>query len=345
MAEIEKKARREEWLDVLKCIVMYLVVIGHASNSNSPEEYRYYIYAFHMPFFFAISGMSYYFQTRYKEYAFSEMLLNKSRTLLWPYLTLNLVAIPIWLLNYRILSYRDESIGELIGAVFYSNQKMFSSATNATWFILTLFLVVMAFFLLNMWAKGNEHYLTLVILIIASFGYTMTFRDEKFATPWHLDTVPIALMLFLFGFLFVKHLDFFKKIMGRGRRQLLWLILLFPIAFCCAKYNVKITMASNQYGSFLLFLGSVIGFGGICIILSMNLPPLRILKFIGRNTITYLALHAPCFRFMAVYSDVTKEFKSEHPILLGTMVFILMIPVAWIIERCLPWLIGRKRKK
>lgn len=345
MAEVEKKLGREEWLDILKCIVMYLVVIGHASNSNSPEEYRYYIYSFHMPFFFMISGMSYYFQTRRREYGFLEMMQNKARTLIWPYLTLNALAIPIWLLNYRILSYRDESIPELIGAVFYSNQKMFSSATNATWFILTLFLVIMSFFIFNMWAKGNEHHLTLVILVIASFGYTMTFRQEKFATPWHLDTVSIALMLFLLGFLFVKHLDFFKGILGSKRRQLLWAVVLFPIAFCCAKYNVKITMASNHYGSFLLFMGAVIGFGGICLIISMNLPSLRLLNFIGRNTITYLALHAPCFRFMVVYSETTKAFKSEHPILLGTIVFFALIPVVWVIERFFPWIIGRKKKR
>lgn len=40
---------RLEWIDVLKCIGMLLVVVGHASQGGTPDTYRYYIYSFHMP--------------------------------------------------------------------------------------------------------------------------------------------------------------------------------------------------------------------------------------------------------------------------------------------------------
>lgn len=103
-------------------------------------------------------------------------------------------------------------------------------------------------------------------------------------------------------------------------------------------------MAVNTYGSFLLFAGAVIGFSLICIIISKNIPALRIFKFIGRNTIAILAFHAPIFRFLGRFSPQTDAMLDMHPIITGTLVFIAMIPVCYIFERWLPFLIGRKKK-
>lgn len=104
-------------------------------------------------------------------------------------------------------------------------------------------------------------------------------------------------------------------------------------------------MAVNTYGNFMFFMGSVIGFSICCLLLAMWLPKLEILKFIGRNTIVFLAFHAPVFRFMEVFSETTKEMLANHPIIIGTLVFILMIPIAWVFDRYLPFLLGRKKRK
>lgn len=55
----KKIKKRILWIDVLRGIAMFLVVYGHTSQN---AEIKKYIYAFHMPLFFIISGMTSAFQ-------------------------------------------------------------------------------------------------------------------------------------------------------------------------------------------------------------------------------------------------------------------------------------------
>ena len=45
--------QRQAWIDVLKGVGMILVVIGHTSEKNVLNDW---VYTFHMPLFFALSG-------------------------------------------------------------------------------------------------------------------------------------------------------------------------------------------------------------------------------------------------------------------------------------------------
>ena len=341
----DKSGGRLEWIDVLKCIGMFLVVIGHASKGGTPDTYRYYIYSFHMPLFFIISGMTFYLQCQKRTFDFVGLVKNKARGLVWPYFALSFLTVPIWILNFRILTYKDESISELIYAIFYSHQHHVSAPSNAMWFCLTLFLTLIVFWLVDQWSEHNEKILTLAVMIIGSFGYSMSLRDYDFFTPWHIETVPISLVCVLAGWLFIKHIDFFTELLGGWKRQIVWSVVLLPSAYFCAKYNTKISMAVNTYGSFMLFAGAVVGFSMICVIISRALPCLGVFKLIGRNTIVILAFHAPVFRFLGRVSDVTANFLDAHPIITGSLVFIAMIPVCYVFERWLPFLLGRSRKK
>ena len=137
----------------------------------------------------------------------------------------------------------------------------------------------------------------------------------------------------------------FCWLLRNWKRQIIWCIILFPSAYFCAKYNTKISMAVNTYGSFMLFAGAVVGFSMICVVVSRAVPCLNVFKLIGRNTIVVLVFHAPVFRFPERISDATANFKAQYPILTGVLVFIAMIPVCYVFERCLPFLIGRSRRK
>ena len=104
-------------------------------------------------------------------------------------------------------------------------------------------------------------------------------------------------------------------------------------------------MAVNTYGSFMLFAGAVVGFSVICVIIARATPCLGVFKLIGRNTIVMLAFHAPIFRFLERASEVTARFIENEPIITGVLVFIALIPVCYLFERWLPFLIGRSRRK
>lgn len=88
---------RLQWLDILKGIAMFFVVPGHTAIYPPLEKY---IYSFHMPLFFMISGMTW---RKDKYPAFQDLLKDKAKRLLLPYVWLNLLVFPIYLLNKYVL--------------------------------------------------------------------------------------------------------------------------------------------------------------------------------------------------------------------------------------------------
>lgn len=79
MAGINK---RIDWIDSLRGYVMFLVVLGH--NNNSLEIVTTWIYSFHVPCFFIISG---FFLNKWSyERPFFQKLISLSKKLLIPYL-------------------------------------------------------------------------------------------------------------------------------------------------------------------------------------------------------------------------------------------------------------------
>ncbi len=336
--------KRIEWLDTLRALGMWLVVVGHVAEGNTPDTFRFYIYSFHMPLFFIISGGAYYLQSRKGLKDFKTTLKSKAMGLLLPYFALNAIALLIWVLNYKILTHSKTNILVKIMAIIYGNGAVATGPSNATWFLPTLFLTVMAFYVLQLWSKGDERILTLSIISLGALSYTSSLVNDKFHTPWHFEIVPIALIMFLLGYLGIKYFESIEKILGGYWRQLgIFAFLLFA-GYCCARFNVKISFQNHRYGSIFLLLGSTIGFSGALTLISMWLPKFKILQYIGKNTIVCLAFHSPILRFLQFISEFTNKICTDYPILTATAIFIITIPLTLLFDKCFPVLIGKRSK-
>ena len=91
--------QRINWIDWAKVFAIYLVALGHLLSKTGSEGYIFnFIYSFHMPFFFFISGYLF----RIKENGLVDFLKSSFRSLLVPYILLNLIGnaflIPTWVL-------------------------------------------------------------------------------------------------------------------------------------------------------------------------------------------------------------------------------------------------------
>ena len=53
-----KKRVRIELIDIVKAITIILVILGHTTGNLETPMYRRLIYAFHMPLFFFLAGLS-----------------------------------------------------------------------------------------------------------------------------------------------------------------------------------------------------------------------------------------------------------------------------------------------
>lgn len=87
MEEISVKRVRIEWIDVARGIAIFLVCLGHR---DIPAFLGKWIYSFHLPAFFWISG----YITKYdSDISFGNFLKKKVKGLLVPYASLSLVYI------------------------------------------------------------------------------------------------------------------------------------------------------------------------------------------------------------------------------------------------------------
>lgn len=89
--------KRIEWIDFAKTICIICVVLGH---SHVPPEYKSFIYVFHIPVFFFMSGAIFSFE-KYPIYKL--FLKRKINQLLIPYLLINLLTYLFWFLIGREL--------------------------------------------------------------------------------------------------------------------------------------------------------------------------------------------------------------------------------------------------
>ena len=343
--EKNKQVGRIEWLDVLKCVAMYLVVISHLIPSWEKDNFGFYLKSFVMSVFFMMSGMTFYIQCTRKEFTFKTLAKNKAKGLLWPYITLQFITYFIWVLNFKILSHNDKTISELILGVIWSNEGFATAPSNALWFLPTLFLIFMVFYVVKKIGQDNYVYIGILSGIIACADYIFVQYIYEFSSPWHIIDVPIGVFCLAVGWVFMGNYEFCMKFIDKTWKKLIWLVTMFPIGVVTAYLNDRISIASNEYGDFILFLASSFSFGIVCIVVCTWLPPLRLMKFVGRNTVVILAFHSPMFRFLENFNEQTAWFISTYPLITSTLVFFACLPVCWVFEKFFPFLIGRGKKK
>ncbi len=144
--------KRIEWLDIAKGIGIFLVVYAHAR-----APYFSYIYNFHMPFFFLISGILYKTGGEPKTY-----ILRKIKTLYIPFVGWNLIfIIGKGLIRHGALSF--DSILKVVLTLEKDGEFL-----GATWFLGSLFVISIIFKILdyNLSESSEKKYILLGIFLI-----------------------------------------------------------------------------------------------------------------------------------------------------------------------------------
>ena len=128
--------KRLDYVDVAKGIGILLVVLGHCLvfGGSWSSNLFWYIYAFHMPFWFTISGYL------YKRKDPSSFMIGKITTLLVPfvaYFSLNIII-------FAILT------------CLRKTEYFYHCSFDAFWFLNTLFLIVISHYLLDVFIYSKS---------------------------------------------------------------------------------------------------------------------------------------------------------------------------------------------
>ena len=160
--------KRILWIDYAKSICIYLVLLGHAHASQPVTDF---IYTFHMPLFFFLSGCLFSFE---KHPNFKEFAIKRFKGLMVPYLWINFITYLFWLFAGRNFgedatistTWYSPIIGILLG---YSKQMIHN--TPMWFFICLYFLEIFYYLLFKPLQKKSKSIKISVLIVIAVIGY------------------------------------------------------------------------------------------------------------------------------------------------------------------------------
>lgn len=198
---------RNKRIDVLKAIGIILVVAGH---SGSPI--RNYIYTFHMPLFFFISGFLRYGQ---RDKTAKEFLKAKFKSIIIPYIVFWMISMLLYNNVFYLItngSIPDFGLNQIKGLIL--GGKWLSSYSNnfPLWYLQLFFISIIAFELITRIKKPKlTAFLTGMLVSL-----TVPFQQLLPGRPiFHINVLPAAIVFLTIGYAFaycLKEIKIIEKI-------------------------------------------------------------------------------------------------------------------------------------
>lgn len=339
---------RIQWLDNLRAIAIFFVVLGHTVGLPDPVEKL--IFAFHMPIFFWISGL--FASEGMRRETFPEFISKRWRKRLIPYVSFSVISFVAWFFLFRHFGTQAEMnispFRPIIG-FFYGNGINNWLVTNTVlWFFLCLFVTeIFFYFVLKV---PSRVWMAVVLAGFSVAGYLdVSFNPpDGFRLPWNADIALTTVVFYGAGYLSKSY------VLGNAKSSpFRWLLLPFSLLLYVvfSLMNQKVALVAGVYGHYLFFY--LASFAGIAFWMEVArlLPPSRILSRIGQNTLTIFSLHLLVFPFLTavlVYGfRMPSHLKFESASLsvaYAVVSILVLLPVSHVIQRYVPFLLGETRK-
>lgn len=342
--DINVSKKRFEWIDFCKFIAIFYMVWAHVGMPSLMDKY---IHVFHMPIFFFLSG--YLFNIKGSK-NLKDFFIKKTKSLLVPYFMFSLINYYFWAIAYKsVNSPIPETQLTLFKGIFTFNT-IISPFKGVQWFLTCLFLVEIMFYMIIKIIKNNEFILGFVLFLFSLAGYFYS-SIINVRLYWGIDTALTALVFYGIGYLF--HKTNTSKIKSFIFSPSLYKILILLIISIISTFlNQYVNLRTLQYGNYFLFylssITSIIMYimlsEYICRCKKINNSKLYMyLLYIGRNTIVILVLNQ---LFIQLLGKLTKHITiisgDIRNIISAVIVVILMMPTAYVLNRYLPFSIGKK---
>ena len=211
---------RINWIDWAKSTCMFLVILGHCHIQQSESNIIYFIYSFHMPFFFFISGVLCNRNLSYKS------LKKDLKYIVIPYLSFCLMTI-MW----SIILSRTIDIETCY--LHIQSTLLGTKVIGPFWFLLAIFICKQLFIVIK--SLKDKHFGLYYIICILSFFPTYFFSNNYINLPLFSDSAICGLPFFILG----NELISFICIIGNYRKTTR--LLIATILLC-----ISVTISINN---------------------------------------------------------------------------------------------------
>ena len=350
---------RVEWVDIAKGIGIILVIIGHLSIPYTDL----WIYTFHMPLFFFLSGVVF----SGIKYKFKAFLLKRIKALVIPYFAL---GFGIFLFFTFLYVYHNKTgtvppyfvIGALDTPVNMLVKFLVQKGYWTVWFLACLFIAeILFYFVLK--ASKNRMAITVAISSVICVGGLVYYRFGGVTLPWNIDTALIAQFFMCMGYLFSNSTSLTKfreyitvNASNPVRCIMSVLFLVVNVISGFASFKISGSSANMSIGAYgiepLSFLSAISGILFIIAVASMIKS--RFLSYLGRNTMLVFAWHSRIviialnYLYLAIGIFQSSGFiiRCIYGVVTTIAILAILMPLDYLIQRSfLSFMVGRKRIK
>ena len=318
------------WLDYARFLGIFLVIYGHAlqriTDWQSVALFKGtydYIYLFHMPVFFVISG-----------YLFSNNQLEKLHrgvkilySLILPYLLYQLLYLPVAAWSYRHQFAFQELLLKLLWGILAGDgyETPFSlPVCLPCWFLISIIQLRVLFLLVPI----NK--ITSIGLALFSVVFLVVRRYYSFDIYFCIDSTIMAIPYFLFGH-YMR--TWFEKIERRSSRwHIVGIIVTGLIVWLALQYNGVAQMNGPGYGKNVLF-NYLAGFSGsimvslIAVLMAKIRGAKEYIRRISRNTLFIIFSH---WVLLVILGQVLKKLFINIPIVNLTLMVLTSVVILYL---------------
>lgn len=304
-------SKRIEYIDTAKGLLIIFVVVGHIFLNGILHNF---LYTFHMPAFFIISGML----SNGKDRPLLTTCYKKIFTLIVPFFFFEIIGSFVYIVRF---GFNQSIFG------FAYNTLTLHCNTGTDWFLVTLFFADILFIVLQKTIKSQvtKIALSLILLLVALF------------LPNSHSFIIIARILIAVTFLTLGHysVHYIKN------KNIVLTISAFIITIAISFFNGSVDLSEMILNAPLLyFIGSAAGTYFI-IQISKNLSKISFLKYFGKNSLIIMGTHQAILLPLRHYMNIT-EFSIVSGIIALILVVALEFPIIYLFNKFIPFLVGKK---
>ncbi len=341
-------SRRVEWIDALRGWGIFLVFLGHTTLIN--KDIDHYIFSFHMPLFFFVSGLFY--KEAKESLGFRRFFFEKLNARMVPYFLFGFLTYFVWLLPILLRKYGVyhglHDIPEnlfwkpVIGMFYGIGDAEWLPHNSIMWFLACTFVVEILFFLINIVCK-SRYYVGFALMLFALIGYLGSVYMAV-RLPFSIDVALTAVVFYGIGFLMQDYLF-------NSEPRIVVAILFCLFGLVLGFTNDRVDMNFNVYGNPILFYASsflsIFGYIG----LAKYVRGWRMVNYVGKNSLVFFLLQNVGFLIInvVVYLVLRIRPHSMEPNMGYACCYVLLsiialFPIVFLIVNKIPVMVhGFKR--
>ncbi len=267
---------RIEWIDTVKGVAILTVMLGHIDWGENPLCI--WIYSFHMPVWFFLSGVLAYHSRGASSPPLSRFAVGKAESLLYPYFTFSLISIAYVTAS---LGFGKETALLLLAMI------SLLGISGAMWFLPVMFFSSVLFESLRR-CRIHSGLIAAILPVLIYFGD----RYTPFEYYYAVQRVMISLSFIFLGYAFEMLTD---KMPDRKNMKLITGLVMLTCGMLLSRTNGLVDL---HYGTmnnmFRYYALAMLGCVGLCLTgESLSLPGWLKAPLIywGRNSLIILATH------------------------------------------------------